>query len=87
MKSSRPHSACDHPRMTATANRALLDFNARVLALAEDRSLPLLERVLIHRAHVTPIEAQLDAEKDAIIDCMHTDEFRVAVKKFSSKGK
>src|SRR6202022_3595599 len=42
---------------------------------------------LIHRAHVTPIEAQLDAEKDAIIDCMHTDEFRVAVKKFTSKGK
>jgi enoyl-CoA hydratase/carnithine racemase len=44
-------------------------------------------KALIHRAHVTPIEAQLDAEKDAIIDCMHTDEFRVAVKKFSSKRK
>jgi Enoyl-CoA hydratase/carnithine racemase len=44
-------------------------------------------KALIHRAHVTPIEAQLDAEKDAIIDCMHTDEFRVAVKRFSSKGK
>src|SRR3984893_15551130 len=44
-------------------------------------------KALIHRAHVTPIEAQLDAEKVAIIDCMHTDEFRVAVKKFSSKGK
>ena len=27
------------------------------------------------------------AEKDAIIDCMHTDEFRVAVKKFTSKEK
>src|ERR1700720_618300 len=44
-------------------------------------------KALIHRAHVTPIEAQLDAEKDAIIDCMHTDEFRIAVKKFTSKGK
>src|SRR5882762_10595941 len=44
-------------------------------------------KALIHRAHVTPIEAQLDAERDAIIDCMHTDEFRVAVKKFMSKGK
>src|SRR5450631_94967 len=44
-------------------------------------------KALIHRAHVTPTEAQLDAEKDAIIDCMHTDEFRVAVKKFSSKRK
>jgi enoyl-CoA hydratase/carnithine racemase len=42
---------------------------------------------LIHRAHVTPIEQQLDAERDAIIDCMHTDEFRVAVKKFTSKGR
>jgi enoyl-CoA hydratase/carnithine racemase len=44
-------------------------------------------KALIHRAHVTPIEQQLDAERDAIIDCMHTDEFRAAVKKFTSKGK
>jgi enoyl-CoA hydratase/carnithine racemase len=44
-------------------------------------------KALIHRAHVTPIEAQLDAERDAIIDCMSTDEFRVAVKKFTSKRK
>src|SRR5216684_3933242 len=42
-------------------------------------------KALIHRAHVTPIEQQLDAERDAIIDCMHTDEFRVAVKKFTSR--
>jgi enoyl-CoA hydratase/carnithine racemase len=44
-------------------------------------------KALIHRAHLTPIEQQLDAERDAIIDCMRTDEFRVAVKKFTSKGK
>ena len=44
-------------------------------------------KALIHRAAVTPIEQQLDAERDAIIDCMHTDEFRVAVKKFTSKGR
>lgn len=44
-------------------------------------------KALMYRAPVTPIEAQLDAERDAIIDCMHTDEFRVAVKKFTSKGK
>jgi enoyl-CoA hydratase/carnithine racemase len=44
-------------------------------------------KALVHRAPSTPIEAQLDAERDAIIDCMHTDEFRVAVKKFTSKGK
>jgi enoyl-CoA hydratase/carnithine racemase len=44
-------------------------------------------KALIHRAHVTPIETQLDAERDAIIDCMHTDEFRAAVKRFTGKGK
>src|SRR3954451_25240541 len=44
-------------------------------------------KALIHRAHITPIEQQLDAERDAIIDCMHTEEFRVAVKKFTSKAK
>jgi enoyl-CoA hydratase/carnithine racemase len=43
-------------------------------------------KALVHRAPVTPIEQQLDAERDAIIDCMHTDEFRAAVKKFTSKG-
>jgi enoyl-CoA hydratase/carnithine racemase len=42
-------------------------------------------KALIHRAHVTPLEQQLDAERDAIIDCMHTEEFRVAVKKFTSR--
>ena len=44
-------------------------------------------KALIHRAPTTPIEQQLDAERDAIIDCMHTDEFRAAVKKFTSKAK
>jgi enoyl-CoA hydratase/carnithine racemase len=44
-------------------------------------------KALIYRAAISPIEAQLDAERDAIIDCMHTDEFRVAVKKFTTKGK
>ncbi len=42
-------------------------------------------KALIHRAHMTPVEQQLDAERDAIIDCMHTEEFRVAVKKFTSR--
>jgi enoyl-CoA hydratase/carnithine racemase len=44
-------------------------------------------KTLIHCAPITPIEQQLDAERDAIIDCMHTDEFRAAVKKFTSKAK
>jgi enoyl-CoA hydratase/carnithine racemase len=44
-------------------------------------------KALIQRAPTTPIEQQLDAERDAIIDCMHTEEFRIAVKKFTSKSK
>ncbi len=44
-------------------------------------------KALIHRAATNPIEQQLDAERDAIIDCMHTDDFKAAVKKFLSKGK
>jgi enoyl-CoA hydratase/carnithine racemase len=44
-------------------------------------------KALIHRAPTTPIAQQLDGERDAIIDCMHTEEFRIAVKKFTSKGK
>jgi enoyl-CoA hydratase/carnithine racemase len=44
-------------------------------------------KALIHRATTTPIEQQLDAERNAIIDCMHTDEFRAAVNKFMNKGK
>jgi enoyl-CoA hydratase/carnithine racemase len=42
---------------------------------------------LVYQAAVTPTKQQLDAEEEKIIDCMHTDEFRVAVKRFSSKGK
>jgi len=44
-------------------------------------------KALIHQSPRTPIEQQLDAERDGIIDCMHTDEFRVAVKRFTSKSK
>ena len=40
-----------------------------------------------HQAAVTPTRQQLDAEEEKIIDAMHTDEFRIAVKKFTSKGK
>jgi enoyl-CoA hydratase/carnithine racemase len=42
---------------------------------------------LIYQAAVTPTRQQLDAEEEKIIDSMHTDEFRAAVKKFTSKGK
>jgi enoyl-CoA hydratase/carnithine racemase len=42
---------------------------------------------LVYQAAVTPIRQQLDAEEQKIIGCMQTEEFRVAVKKFMSKGK
>jgi enoyl-CoA hydratase/carnithine racemase len=42
---------------------------------------------LMQRASQNSIEHQLDAERDAIIDSMHTDEFRTAIDKFLRKGK
>src|SRR6201996_1457406 len=42
---------------------------------------------LVYQAATTPTRQQLDAEKHKIIASMHTEEFRVAVKKFTSKGK
>ena len=42
---------------------------------------------LVYQALVTPTRLQLDAEQEKIIDAMHTDDFRTAVKKFTSRGK
>jgi enoyl-CoA hydratase/carnithine racemase len=42
---------------------------------------------LVYQAAHTPTKQQLDAEEEKIIDAMHGDDFRVAVKKFTSKGK
>ncbi len=44
-------------------------------------------KMLVQRAPSSPIERQLEAERDAIIDCMHTDEARAAIEKFTRKGK
>jgi enoyl-CoA hydratase/carnithine racemase len=44
-------------------------------------------KALIYSAANTPVEQQLDAERDGIIDGMQSEEFRIAVKKFTSKGK
>lgn len=44
-------------------------------------------KALIHQAPTTTIEQQLDAERDAIIACMQTEDFKSAVKRFLSKGK
>src|SRR6478609_7202394 len=42
---------------------------------------------LVYQAALTPTRQQLDAEEENIIDCMQSDEFRVAVKRFTSKPK
>src|SRR5438034_5946874 len=42
---------------------------------------------LVYQAATTPTKQQLDAEEDRIIGAMHTDDFRAAVKKFTSKSK
>lgn len=44
-------------------------------------------KMLVQRAPTNPIEQQLAAERDAIIDCMHTDEARAAIETFTRKGK
>src|SRR5215467_447918 len=42
---------------------------------------------LVYQAPTTPTKQQLDAEEHGIIMAMHTEEFRIAVRKFTSKGK
>ena len=42
---------------------------------------------LVYQAAVTETKQQLDAEDKGIIEAMLIDDFRVAVKKFTSKGK
>ncbi|MGY8679228.1 enoyl-CoA hydratase-related protein [Bradyrhizobium sp. UFLA05-153] len=42
---------------------------------------------LVYQAATTPVRQQLDAEEHKIIMAMHTEDFRVAVKKFTSKSK
>lgn len=42
---------------------------------------------LVYQAVTTPTRQQLDAEEHKIIASMHTDDFKVAVKKFTSKSK
>jgi enoyl-CoA hydratase/carnithine racemase len=44
-------------------------------------------KALVYQAATTPTKQQLDAEEKGIIDAMRTEDFRVAVKKFTSKSK
>lgn len=58
------------------------------LRLAQNASAGLAAtKALIYRSPTTPIDEQLDAERDAIIDCMGTEQFRISVKRFLSRGK
>jgi enoyl-CoA hydratase/carnithine racemase len=62
----------------------------RALALRLAQNMPAglaATKALIHQAPTNSVELQLDAERDAIIACMHSDEFRTAVKKFIGKEK
>lgn len=42
---------------------------------------------LVYQAATTSVKQQLDAEEHKIIAAMHTDDFKIAVKKFTSKSK
>ncbi len=44
-------------------------------------------KALVYQAVVTPTRQQLDAEEANIIAAMQTDDFKVAVKRFTSKAK
>jgi enoyl-CoA hydratase/carnithine racemase len=44
-------------------------------------------KTLVYQAATTPTKAQLAAEEKNIIDCMQTEDFSTAVKKFTSKSK
>lgn len=62
--------------------------HALALRLAQNMPAALAEtKALIYSAPRTSVALQLDAERDAIIGCMHSEEFKIAVKKFTSKSK
>jgi enoyl-CoA hydratase/carnithine racemase len=82
--------ACDWGLVAKVVPAVELKAATRELALRLAQTAPAgiaATKALIHRSPVTPIEQQLEAERDAIIDCMHTEDFRIAVKRFTSKGK
>ena len=85
-----PSQAFDWGLVARVVPAADLKAATRELALRLAQSAPsaiAATKRLIHRAPLTTVEQQLDAERDAIIACMHSDEFRVAVKKFTSNKK
>jgi enoyl-CoA hydratase/carnithine racemase len=84
------HQAYDWGLVAKVVPATELKAATRTLALRLAQNDPAglaATKALIHRSPLTPIDQQLDAERDSIIACMHTEEFGVAVKKFTSKGK
>jgi enoyl-CoA hydratase/carnithine racemase len=82
--------AFDWGLVTKVVPAAELKTATRELALRLAQNSPATiaaTKRLMQRASRNSIEHQLDAERDAIIDCMHTDEFRTAIDKFLRKGK
>ena len=82
--------AFDWGLVTKVVPAAELKAATRELALRLAQNSPstiAATKRLMQQASRNSIEHQLDAERDAIIDCMHTDEFRAAIDKFLNKGK
>jgi enoyl-CoA hydratase/carnithine racemase len=84
------NQAFDWGLVTKVVPAASLKAATRELALRltqNSASTIAATKRLMQLASRNSIEHQLDAERDAIIDCMHTDEFRAAINKFLRKGK
>jgi enoyl-CoA hydratase/carnithine racemase len=82
--------ACDWGLVAKVVPAVELKAATRELALRLAQNAPAAlaaTKALIHRALITPIEQQLEAERDGIIGCMQTEGFRVAVQRFTSKNK
>ncbi|MGT2504585.1 enoyl-CoA hydratase/isomerase family protein [Bradyrhizobium guangxiense] len=82
--------ACEWGLVVKTVPAAELKAATRQLAerLAQNPPAAISgTKSLVYQAATTPVKQQLDAEEHKIIMAMHTEDFRVAVKKFTSKSK
>src|SRR6476469_2686407 len=82
--------ACDWGLVARVVPAAELKAATRQLAerLAQNPAAAIAgTKSLVYQAATTPVKQQLDAEEHRIVMAMNTEEFRVAVKKFTSKSK
>jgi enoyl-CoA hydratase/carnithine racemase len=82
--------ACDWGLVAKVVPAAELKAATRQFAERLARNPPAAigaTKALVYQAATASTKAQLDAEAEKIVDCMHTEDFRVAVKKFTSKSK